>query len=95
MASDGMDFGGALEAMKNGHKVARAGWNGKGMWIAWMPPLFLEAEKVNARTKRLIGEGVDLNCNAYFVMWTADQRWQPGWLASQTDMNAEDWEVVG
>lgn len=94
MSDKGMTFGQAIEAMKSGAKCARAGWNGRGMWVAWLPPMHLEASKVNERTRRLIGEGVDLRCNAYFVMWTADQCWQPGWLASQTDMNAEDWEVV-
>lgn len=33
-----MTFGEALEALKRGHKVARAGWNGKGMWLALQVP---------------------------------------------------------
>lgn len=33
-----MDLGSALNALKAGHKVARAGWNGKGMWLALQVP---------------------------------------------------------
>ena len=54
-----MNFGQAIEALKNGKKVARVGWNGKGMFLK-----------------------------------TADNKLVIGWLASQTDMFAEDWDVV-
>ena len=33
-----MNFGEALEALKNGHKVQRKGWNGKGMWLVLVQP---------------------------------------------------------
>lgn len=96
-----MNFGQALEALKVGKKVSRKGWNGKGMWIVLMPPLYLPPYntqgttiKVNDRTAKYIGEDKPLDCQPYIVMWTASQKWQPGWLASQTDMLAEDWEVV-
>jgi len=93
--SEMMTFGEAIKQMKDGKKCARAGWNGKGMWVAYLPPVTYEAEKVNARIKALIGPDKDLRCNAYFGMWTADEKWQIGWLASQSDMCAEDWQVVG
>lgn len=89
-----MNFGQALEALKEGKKVARKGWNGKGMWIALMPALYLDKDIINGRTKKHIGEGVDLDSQPYIVMWTATGQWQPGWLASQADMLAEDWELV-
>ena len=96
-----MNFGMALENLKNGHKVCREGWNGKGMWLVLMPELNLPpfssqepGAKVNDRTAKHIGVDTPLHCNPYIVMWTADQKWQPGWLASQTDMLAEDWLVL-
>jgi len=99
--TDAMTFGLAIEAMKKGHKVARAGWNGKGMWIVYMTPMYLPAyntqgtvRKVNDRTANLIGEDMPLNTLGYIAMWTATKEWLPGWLASQTDMLAEDWMVV-
>lgn len=33
-----MDFGSALHALRNGMRVCRTGWNGKGMWIALQEP---------------------------------------------------------
>lgn len=89
-----MNFGKAIESLKEGKKVARKGWNGKGMWVALMPALYLDKDIINGRTKKHIGEGKDLDSQPYLVMWTAAQQWQPGWLASQADILAEDWEVV-
>lgn len=89
-----MEFGEAVKALKEGKKVARKGWNGKGMWIALMPALYLEAGVVNGRTRKHIGEDVPLDSQPYIAMWTALGQWQPGWLASQADILAEDWELV-
>ena len=96
-----MDFGRAIDNLKHGAKLARAGWNGKGMWIVLMPSLSLPPRssqepgaKVNDRTAKHIGEDTPLDSQPYFAMWTATGQWQPGWLASQADMLAEDWEIV-
>lgn len=95
-----MNFGQSLEALKNGQKVSRQGWNGKGMWIVMMPELKLpphscqeQGPKVNDRTAKHIGNDTPLNSQPYIAMWTAEQKWQPGWLPSQADLFAEDWEV--
>jgi hypothetical protein len=88
-----MDFGDAIRELKAGNKVRRAGWNGKGMWLALMPEFVVPEAMVNGRTKKHAPAG-DLNCGAYIVMWTAQGVWQPGWLASQADMLSDDWEVV-
>ena len=96
-----MNFGQAIESMKLGSKCAREGWNGKGMWLVYMESMSLppynsqtEGKKFNERTAKYIGEGTPLITNPYIAMWTADKKWQPGWLASQTDMLAEDWFIV-
>jgi hypothetical protein len=88
-----MTFGEALEHLKNGDRVARAGWNGKNMWLAYMPPVTIPEGMVNGRTKKFVPVG-DLVVGGYVVMWTAAGVWQPGWLASQADMLADDWSVV-
>ena len=88
-----MNFGQAIEALKAGKRVSRSGWNGKGMWLALMPSTIIPEASVNERTKPFVPSG-DLRVGAYIVMWTADGTWQPGWLASQADMLAEDWEVL-
>lgn len=96
-----MDFGEAIKSLKAGQKVARAGWNGKGMWIVLMPELKLPSyntqepgPKVNDRTAKHIGSDTPLHSQPYIAMWTAAQQWQPGWLASQADILAEDWALV-
>ena len=89
-----MNFGQAIEALKVGKKVAREGWNGKGMWIALMPALYLDKDIINGRTRKHIGDSGDLDSQPYLVMWTATKQWQPGWLASQSDMLSEDWSIV-
>ena len=96
-----MNFGQAIEYAKNGCKVRRAGWNGYGMCICYrdgmeLPPYNTPGtqRKVNDRTARFIGPDTPLVVLPYFAMWTADKKWLPGWLASQTDMLAEDWEAV-
>lgn len=81
---NGMTFGIALELLKEGCKVAREGWNGKGMYIFLVCP---ETISTNA--------DVDLySVHRSIAMRTADSSIVVGWLASQTDMLAEDWVVV-
>ena len=96
-----MKFGDALIAMEKGMKVARSGWNGKGMFIVIMSGLNLPPHntqgterKVNDRTAKWIGENTPLESQPYIAMWTAQQKWQPGWLASQADMLAHDWLIL-
>lgn len=95
-----MNFGDALQALKDGKAVTREGWNGKGMFICMMPALQLPpfntqdtARKVNDRTAKWIGPDTPLDCQPYVAMFTAQKKWQPGWLCSQADMFAEDWMI--
>ena len=96
-----MDFGQAILLMKNGFKCSRKGWNGTDMWLVYMPSMTLppfssqtEEKKVNDRTAKHIGVDTPLTTKPYIAMWTADKQWQPGWLASQADMLAEDWFII-
>ena len=96
-----MNFGKAIEAMKRGGKVARTGWNGKNMFIVMMPPLKLPpfntqepGPKVNDRTAKFIGEDTPLDCQPYIAMYNAQKQWIPGWVASQSDMLSDDWNVI-
>ncbi len=88
-----MNFGEAVEAAKGGSRIQRSGWNGKNMWVCLMPSVVIPEGIVNGRTKTFVPTG-DLNVGAYFVMWTAAGVWQPGWLAAQPDMLADDWSVL-
>jgi len=96
-----LSFGHAIELAKDGYKIARSGWNGKNMFVVYMEPLYLPPyntadtnRKVNDRTAKFIGEDKPLDCQPYFAMYNAQEQWIPGWLASQSDMLAEDWCIV-
>ena len=93
-----MNFGEAIEGLKQGKRVSRAGWNGKGMWLSLTPGTpVLPAEKFWSPNNRAFaasrpeGRANVLPC---ITMKTADDQILMGWLASQTDMLAEDWGVV-
>ena len=96
---DGMTFGMAIEAMKRGAKVARKGWNGKGMWLC-VPlcdgPTEIPATRVwgKPNAEYALQNGGTVKVMPYVTMKTTDGAIVMGWLASQTDMLAEDWEVV-
>ncbi|MGM5124479.1 DUF2829 domain-containing protein, partial [Salmonella enterica] len=98
-----LSFGLAIEALKLGNKVARAGWNGKGMWLAYVKPyteavhtgstpcfcsrVFELPEGTHGEPKRSPKQ------LPYIAMKTADDKLVP-WLASQTDVLAEDWQII-
>ena len=82
---EGLNFGRALFFLKQGRRICRKGWNGKGM--------FLELQGAEHYTHKIVN-GVGLEIQPYICMKTAQNTWQPGWLASQADMLAEDWMIV-
>ena len=88
-----MHFGEALEALKKGYKVARAGWNGKGMWLILVPGT-KSVRPVAGTPYSRAGITAEVDIEPHIDMFTAQGNMQPGWLASQTDMLAEDWQVV-
>lgn len=89
---DAMSFGHALEALKSGERVARRGWNGKGMFLFLVPGSRFTVNREPLLS--IMGEGAEVDYHAHIDMKTADGQVVP-WLASQTDMLAEDWELVG
>jgi hypothetical protein len=88
------DFGEALEALRAGKRVQRAGWNGKGMWLA-LQPGYPEGVPANATSAKAlhVAEGEMVRILPYIAMKTVDGGFVP-WLASQTDVLAQDWSAV-
>lgn len=82
-------FGGALEMLEQGNAMAREGWNGKGMFIYYVPKNTYPAQTNVA--KNLIGDTVPYS--DYLAMKTSQGDVVP-WLASQTDILAKDWIVI-
>ena len=88
METQSLTFGQAIEAMKAGKKVSRRGWNGKNQHI-----------ELATRISYMTADGVFVNVeheaignNAISFCGTSGV--QMGWLASQADMLADDWEIV-
>lgn len=85
----GMNFGLAIEAVKMGMRVARRGWNGKDMYV------FL-ADSVEFTTMADMSEfgNDEVYVSDLLVLRTAQKTLQPGWLATQSDILADDWYIV-
>ena len=74
-----MDFGDAVRALKDGKRVARKGWNNKGMFLYFVPAgNYSPCTEV---AKQLVNEDGLVP-------------YAPYWLASQTDILSDDWEIV-
>lgn len=84
-----MTFGEALEEVKHGKTVFRKGWNGKGQFItlAYMQDCILS-------NGTAIMDPEHTEIGSKFIMFVGTSGYQCGWLASQADMLAEDWEVM-
>ena len=91
MKTPKMTFGDALEALKQGRRVARVGWNDKDTWLCLITETYVARAELPG-LRRYFSK--DVCCGPYIVMCAAQGVWQPGWLASQVDMLAEDWFVL-
>lgn len=112
---ENVTFGTALEAVKQGKRAAREGWNGKGMFIFQRPEDTIPYETVVGVVKSIPqslrdhlyfdakdseGKPVELKdmppvkFTAYLCLYAADRSIVNGWLASQTDMLSEDWNIL-
>lgn len=91
------DFGAAINALKQGKKVARSGWNGKDMFLFLLPAGTIPKSAIHDPKLK---EVLDNNGKDHFEalgtirMKTADDKILTGWLASQTDILSEDWVLV-
>jgi Protein of unknown function (DUF2829) len=93
-----LSFGAALAYLKQGKRIARQGWNGKGMWLVLVHPMLVGFPERTAGYDLNIGphspkELSEVTPLPWIGMKTADNKFVP-WLASQTDILSEDWEVV-
>ena len=86
-----MNFEDALYLVKTGNKVARKGWNGKDMFIFLVPGSTFEVNR--APLLGIFPEGTAVSYQPHIDMYTARGTIVP-WLASQSDLLAEDWKLV-
>lgn len=95
---EGMTFGHAIESLKAGQKVARRGWNGKGMWLVLVPGTPTVELREGTPYAKALPEHSHCEILPHIDMWTTNSEGRRamlcGWLASQTDMLSDDWEIV-
>lgn len=98
-----MNFGEAIAALKSGKHVTRQGWNGKGMFLLMAGGYTVKKEDLRPNSPIsaafLASRGLEsMEILPHIDMWTVNaqgrQAYLPGWLASQSDMLAEDWMEV-
>lgn len=94
--TEDLNFGAAIEALKRGKKVTRPGWNGLGMYLWLLPAAKVKAEWCREPHLKAVAEanGGEIECLGSIRMMTAQKKVLTGWLASQTDMLAEDWMIL-
>ena len=99
--TSGMTFGEALHELKAGRRVARKGWNGKNMFLYLVKGTTVPVNLLRGNCARAIAEkcnslpSAEQDIGGHIDMIAVDGSVVVGWLASQTDMLAEDWEDVG
>ncbi len=96
--SENNNFGQAIEALKQGKRVARKGWNGKNMYLTMQQGSVIRSNEARsgaalARTKEP-DYPTEVTIGAHIDMRAADGTIVVGWLASQTDMLSEDWCIL-
>jgi hypothetical protein len=104
MCRKDITFGEAIEAVRKGHRAARAGWNGKGMFIYLtrgnVAPAVDEAKPASLEGipytsgHFAVGDRDTVTRLPHICMRAASGATVTGWLASQTDMLACDWEIL-
>ena len=92
------NFGKAVEALEQGQLVTRKGWNGKDMFLFYREGQIVPIQVIKTlpeMVKRYFSHKnlTETEFTGYICMKTADNKIVNGWLASQTDITAEDWQV--
>lgn len=86
-----MTFSEALAQVKDGRRVCRSGWNGKGMFIFLVPGSHFKVNREPLLS--ILGPGTGVDYHGHIDMRTATGQIVP-WVASQTDMLADDWRLA-
>ena len=96
--SENLNFGQAIEALKKGKRIARQGWNGKGMFLFLLPAGTVPTKVIYDPALRAVIESEvgreTFEALGSIRMFTADKKILTGWLASQTDILSEDWQIL-
>lgn len=93
---ENLNFGDAIKALKEGKRVARNGWNGKGMFLWLKSATTVKSDwcKDPLLKELCDNNGGEIEALGTICMKTADNKILTGWLASQTDILSEDWMIL-
>lgn len=93
---ENLNFGDAIKALKEGKRVARNGWNGKGIFLWLKPAATVKSDwcKDPLLKELCDNNGGEIEALGTICMKTADNKILTGWLASQTDILSEDWMIL-
>ena len=94
ISTKGLTFGDAILAARRGSKIAREGWNGKDMWLILVPGSS-NIKPAAGTPYSKAGLVEEIQILPHIDMYTGEGEMLPGWLASQTDMLAQDWVAFG
>lgn len=84
-----MTYGDAIKHLKHGEKITRRGWNGKNQFV-----ILAHMDKCTLSNGDIIINPEHKDIGGNFLMFVGTSGYQCGWLASQSDMLADDWEIV-
>lgn len=97
VVSERMDFSYALKYAKEGLRISREGWNGRGQYVCYQEACAITRRfKPNVNPTSTIGRSDESGSRCllpFLLIRTVDGSFVP-WLASQTDLLAEDWVIV-
>lgn len=100
-SSSAMDFGDAIEVLKQGGAIRRSGWNGKGLFVVKQIPAHIESDVIpkmqslpqSAKDLILKGKGF-VDYTSQCLIYNENTGRADSWVPSVSDMFAEDWEIA-
>lgn len=87
-----MEFADALRELRRGARIRRKGWE-PSAFLCFVRGVMIVPDSTSA-VRKYLPPAVDLKCGAHAILRAAQSVWEPGWTPTQSDMFADDWEVV-
>ena len=96
-----MDFGDAIEVLKQGGAIRRSGWNGKGLFVVKQIPAHIESDVIpkmqslpQAAKDRIMQTKGFIDYTSQCLIYNENTGRADSWVPSISDVFAQDWEIV-
>lgn len=100
-SSSAMDFGDAIEVLKQGGAIRRSGWNGKGLFVVKQIPAHIESDVIpkmqslpQAAKDRIMQTKGFIDYTSQCLIYNENTGRADSWVPSISDVFAQDWEIV-